>query len=127
MFGILRWFLAFSLFGILLVLALVLGFFGLILFLVLKLTGALRIAPGMPQPFGSSGQQAHGPDRARNVSQPNAPQPLSRMSDTLPEAPAGETIHHVRAWDEKTNTPIDQYYYKDATGRWVFVKPPKRA
>lgn len=121
MFGILRWFLAFSLFGILLVLALVLGFFGLILFLVLKLTGALRISPSMPEPFGTSGQQARGPDLARDVSQP-----LPRMGEMLPEAPEGETIHHVRAWDEKTNTPVDQYYYKDAAGRWVFVKPPKR-
>lgn len=115
--GILRWILTISFIGIGLFLALVLGVLLLGVYLVMRMTGALKTVT----------VRVDGSGRMRPAPSAGAPEPArrpARIETELPLAPAGVQVLHMRAWDEAENRAVDRWYYKDEGGQWIFVQPP---
>lgn len=109
---LLRWFFTFVLLFAASILALMLLAFLLVAFGLLQFA---RLAQWIrPQPHGRTA-----PLRRTSAD--------SEADVDLPDAPPDVPLHHLRSWDAKRNHAVDRWYYKDAQGQWVFVRPPRHA
>ncbi|MGL4496149.1 MAG: hypothetical protein ACRCUX_10055 [Beijerinckiaceae bacterium] len=115
--GFLRTLLTISFIGIALFLALLLGILLLGVYLVMRLTGALKVAT-----VGLDGQGRPVPPSVR----PDGLRVPQTAPDDLPLAPPGVEVFHMRTWDAGENRALDRWYYKDEQGQWIFVRSPGR-
>ena len=116
--ALLRWLLTISFIGIALFLALLLGVLLLGVYLVMRMTGALKMATVR---VDANGRVVTPPPQHRGEMRA----PPRRDAVILPEPPPGVEVLHMRAWDEAQNSAVDRWYYKDDTGQWIFVRQPE--